>query len=128
MPILFGPDSSTTDYSFLDAVTTQIKADVEVEYVLGFNEPDGESDSGGRNIHVDIAAKTWIRQMEPLRKHGVKLGGPVVTGSSSGSCGCRISSQSVWVNAAPISFRCNGMAVSRSWLAISDKLGRSIQI
>lgn len=84
VPMLFGADSSAPNYSFLDAVTAQIKAGVNVEYVLGFNEPDGEIDSGGSNIPVDIAAKTWIREIEPLRKLGVKLGAPAVTGVSSG--------------------------------------------
>ena len=54
--MLFGADSSTTDYSFLDVITAQIKAGEEVEYVLGFNEPDVESDSGGSST--------------PRRRHG----------------------------------------------------------
>ena len=62
---------------------SQIKEGADIKYVLGFNEPDGR-DNGGSNVPVDLAAETWIREIEPLKKLGVKLGAPAVTGAPTG--------------------------------------------
>lgn len=51
---------------------------------MGYNEPDGEHATGGSSLDYKVAATNWIAQMEPLRKMGVKLGAPAVTGSSRG--------------------------------------------
>lgn len=85
VPMLFGASDSdsTTATPFLDDVTSQIKGGADIKYVLAFNEPDGQ-DNGGSNVPADLAAQTWIRQMEPLRKQGVKLGAPAVTGAPTG--------------------------------------------
>lgn len=114
--MLFGADLSATDYSFLNAVTAQNEAAGEVEYVHGFNEPDGESDCGGSNIPLQIVAKTWIGQMEPLSKVGVNLGAPAGTGTSSGFTWLRNLFSSVKLQ---LRFHSGvfGMAVSRAWLA-----------
>ncbi|KAL9611960.1 MAG: hypothetical protein Q9167_003400 [Letrouitia subvulpina] len=78
VPQLWG--SSTT---FLDDVQKQIEGGANISYVLAFNEPDG-GDNGGSNIPADTAAQTWMREIEPLKKLGVKLGGPAVTGAPTG--------------------------------------------
>jgi hypothetical protein len=51
---------------------------------MGFNEPDNSFANGGSNVPPDAAAKYWIKQLEPLRKLGVSLGAPAVTGAPSG--------------------------------------------
>ena len=55
-----------------------------ITHVLAFNEPDGQSSTGGSAIPADLAASTWQRQIEPLKQKGVKLGAPAVTGAPSG--------------------------------------------
>ncbi|KAI9890188.1 MAG: hypothetical protein M1814_004350 [Vezdaea aestivalis] len=85
VPMLWGTSSSpSTDTSFLDSVTKQIKNGANITYVLGFNEPDGTGGTGGSNMPADTAATIWKKQMEPLRELGVKLGAPAVTGSPNG--------------------------------------------
>lgn len=82
--MLFSASSSSTSTSFLDDVTNQIKSGANISYVLGFNEPDGTSSTGGSAIPADLAAQTWIREIQPLRSKGIKLGLPAVTGAPSG--------------------------------------------
>ncbi|KAL8779863.1 MAG: hypothetical protein Q9213_006733 [Squamulea squamosa] len=79
VPMLWG--SSTT---FLNDVTSQIENGANISYVLAFNEPDGGGATGGSAIPADTAAATWQREIEPLKKLGVKLGAPAVTGAPSG--------------------------------------------
>lgn len=81
--MLWGAPADTSDNTFLNDVQTQIQSGAKIPYVLGFNEPDGSS-NGGSNVPADTAAQTWIREIEPLRKQGVKLGAPAVTGAPSG--------------------------------------------
>ena len=84
VPMIWGAPTDNTDTGFLDTVRSQIKGGANISYVLTFNEPDGSSDTGGSNVPADLAASTWIREVEPLREQGVKLGAPAVTGSPSG--------------------------------------------
>lgn len=79
VPMLWG--SSTT---FLSDVTEQIKSGANISYVLTFNEPDGGGSTGGSAIPAETAAETWQREVEPLKKMGVKLGAPAVTGAPTG--------------------------------------------
>lgn len=83
--MLFGASDSdsSTATPFLDDVRSQIKGGADIKYVLAFNEPDGQ-DNGGSNVPADLAAQTWIRQIEPLRQQGVKVGAPAVTGAPTG--------------------------------------------
>jgi hypothetical protein len=83
VPQLWGAPSSTSDTFFLDSVKSQIEAGANITYVLGFNEPDA-SENGGSGLSADLAAKTWNREIAPLRELGVKLGAPAVTGAPSG--------------------------------------------
>ncbi len=55
-----------------------------ISHVLTYNEPDGTSATGGSAISPDVAAANWISQVEPLRKLGVKVSAPAVTGSPGG--------------------------------------------
>lgn len=51
---------------------------------MTYNEPDGTSSSGGSDVDPKTAASNWISQVQPLKKMGVKLGAPAVTGSPGG--------------------------------------------
>ena len=82
--MLFGAPSSISDTTFLDDVHSQITAGVDIKYVLGFNEPDGTSSTGGSSIPVETAAQIWMNEMEPLAKLGIKIGAPACTGSETG--------------------------------------------
>lgn len=83
VPMLFGASDSNSDTTFLDDVRSQIKRGAKIPYALAFNEPDGLG-NGGSNVPVDTAVANWIRQMEPLKELGVKLGAPAVTGAPTG--------------------------------------------
>ena len=80
VPMLWGAQSNN---SFLDAVQQQISDGANISYVLTFNEPDG-STGGGSNVPAALAAEIWMREVEPLKQKGVKLGAPAVTGAPSG--------------------------------------------
>ncbi|MCJ1317388.1 hypothetical protein MMC15_002711 [Xylographa vitiligo] len=84
VPMLFGAPNDTTDTSFLTSVQSQISAGANVSYILTFNEPDGTSATGGSDVPSELAAETWIREVEPLKSQGVKLGAPAVTGAQTG--------------------------------------------
>ncbi|MCJ1413811.1 hypothetical protein MMC32_000136 [Xylographa parallela] len=84
VPMLFSAPNDTTDTSFLTSVQSQISAGANVSYILTFNEPDGTSATGGSDVPSDLAAETWIREVEPLKSQGVKLGAPAVTGAQTG--------------------------------------------
>ena len=78
VPMLWGQSET-----FLDEVTTLIKSGTNISYVMAMNEPDGVA-NGGSGIDAQTAAETWIKQIEPLKKLGVKLGAPAVTGAPTG--------------------------------------------
>ncbi|KAF2808035.1 uncharacterized protein BDZ99DRAFT_420804 [Mytilinidion resinicola] len=84
VPMLWGASDADSGTPFLDAVKAQIKSGTNISYVLGFNEPDGTAATGGAGIAADVAANAWIKQIEPLKKLGVKLGAPATTGSPDG--------------------------------------------
>ena len=79
VPMLWGAQSD----NFLNAVQQQISDGANISHVLAFNEPDGAA-GGGSNVAPALAAQIWIREIEPLKQKGVKLGGPGVTGAPSG--------------------------------------------
>ncbi|KAK4991876.1 hypothetical protein LTR50_001495 [Elasticomyces elasticus] len=84
VPMIWGAPSSDTDMTFYNTVASLIDGGANVTWILAFNEPDGCT-SGGSCVPADTAAKTWIRQLEPLKKkYGVKLGAPAVTGAPTG--------------------------------------------
>lgn len=83
VPMLWGAPSSDTDMTFYNTVKGLIDGGMNISYVLAFNEPDGCA-SGGSCVDAGTAAQTWIREIEPLKKLGVKLGAPAVTGAVTG--------------------------------------------
>ncbi|KZM25351.1 uncharacterized protein EKO05_0000627 [Ascochyta rabiei] len=84
VPMLWGAKDSDTGTPFYDSVKSQIDGGANISYVLGFNEPDGTHTTGGSALPVDLAAARWIAEIEPLKKLGIKLGAPAVTGGASG--------------------------------------------
>jgi len=84
VPMLWGAKDGDMSTTFLDSVTSLVNTGTNITYVLSFNEPDGSTKTGGSAIPADLAAKTWIREIEPLKKLGIKLGAPAVTGAPSG--------------------------------------------
>lgn len=80
VPMLWGTDGSEYFYS---RVKGQVDRGANINYVLGFNEPDGCA-YGGSCIDADEAASIWIDQIEPLKKLGISLGAPSPTGSPTG--------------------------------------------
>jgi len=86
VPMLWGgPYGDSHGTEFLDAIRRQIKHGSNITHVLGFNEPDGPALSGGSDILPQIAAEEWKKQLEPLKKEGIKLGAPAITGSPRGT-------------------------------------------
>lgn len=84
VPMLWGAPTSTSDNTFLTGIKQLISDGTNISHVLTFNEPDGTTSTGGSNVDPTLAATTWIREVEPLRKLGIKAGAPAVTGSQSG--------------------------------------------
>ncbi|PVH97277.1 glycoside hydrolase family 128 protein, partial [Periconia macrospinosa] len=86
VPMLWGASSSdkADDPSFLDTITAQIARGANITHILSFNEPDGPYATGGSNMPIRLAVDVWKTQIEPLRKLGVKVGAPAVTGSPIG--------------------------------------------
>jgi hypothetical protein len=84
VPQLWGAPPSTTDTTFLDGVKDLISNGRNITNILTFNEPDGTSSTGGSQVDPAFAATVWINQIVPLRKMGIKVGAPAVTGSPMG--------------------------------------------
>lgn len=97
VPMMWGAPSSptSTDTVFLDSITSQLSSQPggssrsgnnnNITHVLGFNEPDGSTATGGSSLSPEAAANAWLRNLQPLRElHGLKIGLPAVTGSSRG--------------------------------------------
>lgn len=84
VPMFWGADSGNeTGESFYDTVKGLKDSGRDIEYALGFNEPDGCKD-GGSCVDPDLAAELWIAKIEPLKDLDIKLGAPAVTGSPRG--------------------------------------------
>jgi len=79
VPMLWSAQSG-----FADQVRSLISGGRNISHVLGFNEPDGESSTGGSAMSPDSAAASWISEIEPLRRMGIRAGAPAVTGSQRG--------------------------------------------
>jgi hypothetical protein len=86
VPMLFGKSDElgSTDTPFLTSIQNQIKAGANISHVLAYNEPDGQSSTGGSSVPADTAASVWMRNIAPLRDQGIKVGLPAVTGSPDG--------------------------------------------
>jgi hypothetical protein len=84
VPMLWGASSSDTGTPFYDAVKRQIDSGANITYALSFNEPNEAHSNGGSNLAAPLAAARWKAEIEPLKKLGVKVGAPAVTGAASG--------------------------------------------
>jgi hypothetical protein len=80
VPMLWS--AATSDFG--TTVKNLVSGGRKITHVMGFNEPDGESSTGGSGMSPDSAAASWISEIEPLRKMGIKAGAPAVTGSQRG--------------------------------------------
>lgn len=83
VPMMWGVGANLDDTSFLDKVKSLMDGGTNITHVLGFNEPDGTTDTGGSGIQPSDAAQAWVANFEPLGKLGVKLGLPACTGGWS---------------------------------------------
>nr|OQO32123.1 hypothetical protein B0A51_00966 [Rachicladosporium sp. CCFEE 5018] len=81
VPMLWGTNGQNS--GFYKTVKGLMDGGRKIEYVLGFNEPDGCS-NGGSCINPQVAASMWRTEIEPLKELGVRLGAPAVTGSPQG--------------------------------------------
>jgi len=79
VPMLWGISDT-----FLSDIVALVAGGRNISHIMTFNEPDGTQSTGGSNIDPKAAATAWIKQVEPLRKIGIKVGAPAVTGSPGG--------------------------------------------
>jgi hypothetical protein len=84
VPMLWGASASDTGTPFYDSVKRQLDSGANISYVLAFNEPDGDHSTGGSSLDANLAAVRWKAEIEPLKKLGIKVGAPAVTGAASG--------------------------------------------
>ncbi|KAH7354571.1 glycosyl hydrolase catalytic core-domain-containing protein [Pyrenochaeta sp. MPI-SDFR-AT-0127] len=84
VPMLWGVSEVDYEIPFFDSIKRQLEGGANISYVLGFNEPDGAYATGGSSISVELAARRWKAEIEPLKALGIKVGAPGVTGSESG--------------------------------------------
>jgi hypothetical protein len=82
VPQLWGSPSAPG--AFYNAVKSLKDQGANISYVLGFNEPDGPTKTGGSNISPSQAAAWWISEIEPLKNLGIQLGAPATQGNSAG--------------------------------------------
>ncbi|KAL7794410.1 glycoside hydrolase family 128 protein [Trichoderma ceciliae] len=80
VPMMWGVSGDLTDTTFLNQVKTLIDQGTNITHVLGFNEPDGSTSTGGSGINPKDAAQAWVANFEPLGELGIKLGLPACTG------------------------------------------------
>ncbi|KAK5991858.1 Alkali-sensitive linkage 1-like protein [Cladobotryum mycophilum] len=85
VPMMWGvgpnPDQDT---AFLNSVRQLISNGTNVTHVMSYNEPDAPAEWGGSNVSPANAARAWKANFAPLKKQGIKVGLPAVTGAPSG--------------------------------------------
>lgn len=76
------PDSTSLDFVpmqwnhvNIDQLSSKVR-DINATAVLGFNEPELPDQS---NMPLELAAKEWVRSIEPLRKAGIRCGSPGIS-------------------------------------------------
>ncbi|KAF8423058.1 glycosyl hydrolase catalytic core-domain-containing protein [Tirmania nivea] len=80
VPMLWGDHDNT----FVEDVRKLKNQGYSIKYVLGFNEPDMSSESGGSNITPKKAAERWMKDIQPLKANGILLGAPSPAGTEEG--------------------------------------------
>ncbi|KAF3767926.1 hypothetical protein M406DRAFT_242902, partial [Cryphonectria parasitica EP155] len=81
------PDSQSLE--FVPMQWNHVNVDSLAEHVrragahtlLGFNEPELPSQS---NMSAELAAREWVRAIEPLRREGVRCGSPAISSAPHG--------------------------------------------
>ncbi|KAK0621036.1 glycosyl hydrolase catalytic core-domain-containing protein [Immersiella caudata] len=85
VPMLWGAPEDPDDTTFLKQMKALVQdRKVNITNVLAFNEPDGPHQYGGSNIDPEHAAKVWVKNIEPLREMGIRVGLPACTGAPDG--------------------------------------------
>lgn len=84
VPMMWGMGENPDDTSFLEKITGQLDAGADITHVLAFNEPDLQNDWGGSDLDPAKAARGYVANFIPLRRRGVKIGLPAVSGASWG--------------------------------------------
>lgn len=84
VPMMWGMGENPDDTSFLDSIASQLDAGADITHVLAFNEPDLQNDWGGSDLDPAKAARGYVANFIPLRRRGVKIGLPAVSGASWG--------------------------------------------
>ncbi|KAK5679867.1 hypothetical protein LTS10_007815 [Elasticomyces elasticus] len=64
----------------IDDLQNKVKA-ANATTILGFNEPELPDQS---NVDVELAAKEWLRCIEPMRKAGIRCGSPGISSAPQG--------------------------------------------
>ncbi|KAK5717571.1 hypothetical protein LTR17_016014 [Elasticomyces elasticus] len=64
----------------IDDLQNKVKA-ANATTTLGFNEPELPDQS---NVDVELAAKEWLRCIEPMRKAGIRCGSPGISSAPQG--------------------------------------------
>jgi len=82
--MLWGAVEENDQKTFYQAIKSYKDSGQNITHTLGFNEPDEPKKTGGSSMSASDAASIWIREMEPVRGLGVKVGAPAVTGSGRG--------------------------------------------
>ena len=82
--MMWGMGSNLNDTSFHDSIVNQKNSGLDIQHVLSFNEPDMRSDWGGSDLTPNKAAYGYIANFMPLRKLGIKIGLPAVSGAGWG--------------------------------------------
>jgi hypothetical protein len=86
VPLVHGLDDAKSE----GLVTQLSELSTRSTHLLSFNEPDGETDSGGSSISPEDAAKAYMSHIAPLRKTTSSrsrkwvVSHPAVTGSTQG--------------------------------------------
>lgn len=65
---------------YIDQLPENVR-NVNATTILGFNEPELPDQS---NMSTELAAREWVRVIEPLRKAGVRCGSPGISSAPQG--------------------------------------------
>lgn len=65
---------------YIDHLPSKVR-DANATVILGFNEPELPDQA---NMSTELAAKEWVRVIEPLRKTGIRCGSPGISSAPQG--------------------------------------------